>query len=89
MGGIPLFVFEIVSSSSAVSALFISDSAALGTESFSQHSPIYFRRIVKDIRCPPDLLCEMASKTVMQDRNQVQFLLSQPIQDVTIALERH
>lgn len=41
-GGIPLFVFEIVSSSSAVSALFISDSAALGTESFSQHSPISF-----------------------------------------------
>jgi len=25
-------------------------------------------RIVKDIRCPPDLLCEMASKKVMQDR---------------------
>lgn len=25
-------------------------------------------RIVKDRRCPPDLLCEMASKKVMQDR---------------------
>lgn len=38
--------------------------------SFSQlnYRAYLLPRIVKDIRCPPDLLCEMASKKVMQDR---------------------